>query len=42
MTYKFFPTWAQDSCLRPSAEFARLINQNFTLIEIRKKMEDLG
>ena len=42
MTYKFFPTWDQDSCSRLSVEFSMLNNQNVTSIEIQKKMEDLG
>ena len=37
-----FPTWVQDSCSRLSAEFSRLIFQNFTSIGIGEKMEDLG
>ena len=32
----------QDGCLRLSASFSILTNQNVTLIEIQKKMEDLG
>ena len=37
-----FLTWSQDSYLRLSVDFSRLINQNITSIEIQKKMEELG
>jgi hypothetical protein len=37
-----FSTSAHDSCFRLSVEFSGLINQNVTLIEIRKKLEYLG
>jgi hypothetical protein len=37
-----FSTWAQDGCSSLDVGFDRLRNQNFTSIEIREKMEDLG
>ena len=37
-----FLSWAQNRCSRMSAYFSRLNNQNVTLIEIQKKMEEFG